>query len=81
MADSTINIELAIGLYAEVLLEVEVQWHLTPIGELVIDDFYAYHTASDSTGHTTHERIPYWMHKLVAVELEEYHDTIVNNME
>jgi len=80
MAESTINMELQIGTYTEVPLEVEVQWSLNSMGEVDIDDFYAYYIATEDSGHKTFERIPYWMHKIVKVELEEYHEDIVNNM-
>jgi len=81
MAESTINMELAVGTYDIVVLEVEVSWALNSLGEVDIDDFYAYHVATDDTGHKTFERVPYWMHKFVEVELKEYHEDIVNKMD
>jgi len=78
MTESTINLELQIGTYTEVPLEVEVQWSLNSLGEVDIDDFYAYYVALDDTGHKTFERIPYWMHKILELELEEYHEDIEN---
>jgi len=81
MAESTINIGLSIGTYTEVTLEIEVDWRLSETGELMINDFYAYYMATSPTGHVSYERIPYWLHKLVEVELEEYHEDIVNKMD
>ena len=78
MTESTINLELQIGTYTEVPLEVEVQWSLNSLGEVDIDDFYAYYVSTDDTGHKTFERIPYWMHKILELELEEYHEDIEN---
>lgn len=78
MAESTIDVELAIGIFAEVVLEVEVTWSFNDQGAIDIDDFYAYHVSSDDTGHKTYEKVPYWMHKIIEVELEEYHDDIEN---
>jgi hypothetical protein len=81
MAESTIHIDLVVGAYTLVELEIEVQWSLNTIGEIDIDDFYAYYVSTDDTGHKSFERIPYWMHKIVEVELEEYHEDIVNKMD
>jgi len=80
MAESTINMDLQVGTYTEVPLEIEVIWSLNSLGEVDIDDFYAYHVSEDHTGHSTYERVPYWMHKIIEVELEEYHEDIENNM-
>ena len=80
MAESTINVDFQVGTYDIVTLEVEVSWALNSLGEVDIDDFYAYHIATDDTGHRTYERVPYWMHKMVEVELKEYHEDIINNM-
>jgi len=80
MADSTINVELQVGTYTTVILEVEVQWGLNTLGEVDIDDFYAYYMTTEDSGHKTYERLPYWLHKIVEVELEEYHEDIINKM-
>ena len=81
MADSIISIDLQVGWFDTVELEIEVQWSLNSLGEMDIDDFYAYYVSTDDTGHKSFERIPYWMHKIVEVELEEYHEDIVNKMD
>jgi len=81
MAESTINVEFQVGTYDTVVLEVEVSWALNSAGGVDIDDFYAYHVATDDTGHKTYERVPYWMHKLIEVELKEYHEDIINKMD
>ena len=60
MANSTINIELTIDT-TNVILEVEVQWHMSEAGELTIDDFYAYH-GDQREGY---ERVPTWLHKII----------------
>ena len=78
MANVKINMELSVGLFSEVLLELEVEWSYTIAGEVSIDDFYGYHVETDNTGHKSFERIPYWLHKLVALELEEYHDQLID---
>ena len=80
MAESKIYVELQVGTYDTVELEVEVNWGFNSLGEVDINDFYAYHVATDDTGHKTFERVPYWMHKMVEVELKEYHEDIINNM-
>ena len=80
MAESTINMDLQVGTYDTVVLEVEVIWSLNDQGNVDIGDFYAYHVSEDHTGHSTYERVPYWMHKIIEVELEEYYELIVDNM-
>ena len=81
MAESTIRLDLIVGSYSDVELEIEVQWGLNDRGEVDIDDFYAYHVTTDDTGHKSHERVPYWMHKVIELELEEYHEDIINKMD
>tara|TARA_R100001377_G_C3165751_1_gene101238 strand:+ start:209 stop:460 length:252 start_codon:yes stop_codon:yes gene_type:complete len=73
--NSTINIVIDV-LDAEVMLEVEVQWHMSVAGELTIDDFYGYHF-DIKTGEYT--RIPPWLHKIIETSQlleEEYTDLI-----
>jgi len=81
MADSTIRMDLQVGTYVDVELEIEVNWSLNTIGEVDINDFYAYHVEVDANDHRAHERVPYWMHKIIKVELEEYHEDIINKMD
>jgi len=81
MADSIISIDLQVGCFDTVELEIEVQWSLNSLGEMDIDDFYAYHVAVDDNGHKSHERVPYWMHKILEEELLEYHEEIINKMD
>jgi len=71
MANSKINLELQIGVFSEALIECEVEYSLDNTGDLVIDDFYAYYIEVDTHGHETYERVPYWMHKMIAIELED----------
>jgi len=61
MANSTINIIVDV-LNVDVMLEVEVHWHMSEANELTIDDFYGYHF-DNKTGE--YERIPYWLHKII----------------
>jgi hypothetical protein len=61
MANSTINITVDV-LSVDVMIEVEVQWHMSVAGELTIDDFYGYHF-DIKTGEYT--RIPEWLHKII----------------
>jgi len=61
MANSTINITIDV-LNVDVLLEIEVQWHMSEAGELTIDDFHGYHF-DYKTGE--YERIPPWLHKII----------------
>ena len=73
--NSTINIVIDV-LDTEVMLEVEVQWHMSVAGELTIDDFYGYHF-DIKTGEYT--RIPPWLHKIIETTQlleEEYLDLI-----
>lgn len=80
MANSTINIELTVDT-TDVILEVEVQWHMSEAGELTIDDFYAYHCDKHLRGY---ERVPTWLHKIIETNrvlenhyldlIEENHD-------
>jgi len=73
--NSTINIVIDV-LDAEVMLEVEVQWHMSVAGEITIDDFYGYHF-DIKTGEYT--RIPPWLHKIIETSQlleEEYTDLI-----
>jgi len=75
MANSTINIVIDV-LGQDVMLEVEVSWHMSDANELTIDDFYGYHF-DIKTGE--YSRIPYWLHKLIKTTQlleEEYLDTI-----
>ena len=61
MANSTINIEIDV-LNVDVMIEIEVIWHMSVAGELTIDDFYGYHFNYKSGEYT---RIPYWLHKII----------------
>jgi len=61
MANSTINIIVDV-LNVDVMVEVEVHWHMSEANELTIDDFYGYYF-DNKTGE--YERIPYWMHKII----------------
>ena len=75
MANSTINIEIDV-LSVDVMIEVEVQWHMSEANELIIDDFYGYHF-DIKTGEYT--RIPPWLHKIIETTQlleEEYLDLI-----
>jgi len=75
MANSTINIEIDV-LSVDVMIEVEVQWHMSEANELTIDDFYGYHF-DIKTGEYT--RIPPWLHKIIETTQlleEEYTDLI-----
>jgi|TARA_B110000977_G_scaffold141140_1_gene179110 hypothetical protein len=75
MANSTINIEIDV-LSVDVMIEVEVQWHMSEANELTIDDFYGYHF-DIKTGEYT--RIPPWLHKIIETTQlleEEYLDLI-----
>jgi hypothetical protein len=75
MANSTINITVDV-LSVDVMIEVEVQWHMSVAGELTIDDFYGYHF-DIKTGEYT--RIPPWLHKIIETTQlleEEYLDLI-----
>jgi hypothetical protein len=78
MANSTINITVDV-LDVDVMLEVEVIWHMSLAGEITIDDFYGYHF-DIKTGEYT--RIPEWLHKIIeTTDLleEEYLELIENN--
>jgi hypothetical protein len=78
MANSTINITVDV-LDVDVMLEVEVIWHMSLAGEITIDDFYGYHF-DIKTGEYT--RIPKWLHKIIeTTDLleEEYLELIENN--
>ena len=78
MANSTINITVDV-LDVDVMLEVEVIWHMSLAGEITIDDFYGYHF-DYKTGEYT--RIPKWLHKIIeTTDLleEEYLELIENN--
>ena len=81
MADSTINMILQVGSFSEATLEIEVNWDYNSLGEVSVNDFYAYHVTMDNSANITFERIPYWLHKLVELELEEYHEDIINKMD
>ena len=75
MANSTINITVDV-LSVDVMLEIEVQWHMSVAGEMTIDDFYGYHF-DIKTGEYT--RIPPWLHKIIETTQlleEEYLDLI-----
>jgi hypothetical protein len=61
MANSTINITVDV-LDVDVMLEIEVIWHMSVAGEMTIDDFYGYHF-DIKTGEYT--RIPEWLHKII----------------
>jgi hypothetical protein len=78
MANSTINITVDV-LDVDVMLEVEVIWHMSLAGEITIDDFYGYHF-DIKTGEYT--RIPKWLHKIIeTTDLleEEYLELIQMN--
>ena len=60
MANSTIKIELTIDT-TDVELGVGVAWHMSEVGELTIDDFYAYH-GDQREGY---ELAPTWLHKII----------------
>ena len=78
MANSTINIPVDV-LDVDVMLEIEVIWHMSVAGEMTIDDFYGYHF-DIKTGEYT--RIPEWLHKIIeTTDLleEEYLELIENN--
>ena len=75
MANSTINITVDV-LDVDVMLEIEVIWHMSVAGEMTIDDFYGYHF-NYKTGEYT--RIPEWLHKIIETTQlleEEYTDLI-----
>ena len=75
MANSTITIPVDV-LDVDVMLEIEVIWHMSVAGEMTIDDFYGYHF-DIKTGEYT--RIPEWLHKIIeTTDLleEEYTDLI-----
>jgi hypothetical protein len=61
MANSTITIPVDV-LDVDVMLEIEVIWHMSVAGEMTIDDFYGYHF-DIKTGEYT--RIPEWLHKII----------------
>jgi hypothetical protein len=61
MANSTITIPVDV-LDVDVMLEIEVIWHMSVAGEMTIDDFYGYHF-DIKTGEYT--RIPKWLHKII----------------
>jgi hypothetical protein len=78
MANSTITIPVDV-LDVDVMLEIEVIWHMSVAGEMTIDDFYGYHF-DIKTGEYT--RIPKWLHKIIeTTDLleEEYLELIENN--
>lgn len=78
MANSTITIPVDV-LDVDVMLEIEVIWHMSVAGEMTIDDFYGYHF-DYKTGEYT--RIPEWLHKIIeTTDLleEEYLELIENN--
>jgi hypothetical protein len=78
MANSTITIPVDV-LDVDVMLEIEVIWHMSVAGEMTIDDFYGYHF-DIKTGEYT--RIPEWLHKIIeTTDLleEEYLELIENN--
>jgi hypothetical protein len=78
MANSTINITVDV-LDVDVMLQVEVSWHMSVAGEITIDDFYGYHF-DIKTGEYT--RIPKWLHKIIeTTDLleEEYLELIQMN--
>ena len=82
MANSTINITVDV-LDVDVMLEIEVIWHMSVAGEMTIDDFYGYHF-NYKTGEYT--RIPEWLHKIIEttflleeeywqeIEVQSHHD-------
>jgi hypothetical protein len=75
MANSTITIPVDV-LDVDVMLEIEVIWHMSVAGEMTIDDFYGYHF-DIKTGEYT--RIPPWLHKIIETTQlleEEYLDLI-----
>jgi hypothetical protein len=61
MANPTITIPVDV-LDVDVMLEIEVIWHMSVAGEMTIDDFYGYHF-DIKTGEYT--RIPEWLHKII----------------